>query len=325
MPYRKLKDTALKNGQPAELGVAIAPAPDWHERLCAYLNAPPQPEGPPLHAVLLTHTFPGLEARYFTMLRSGEIVGCIVTTDGASAGYINSTFVPRPFRQLGIATQLMEALEADFSGRGGAVRFLTTRTGSPAQGLFENFGYRAVWDRNGRTGMEKHYRNSCWEAYFSADPQGLQVEEVAWKHWNPHRALLWTRRDGGYHPLDGDFLSRIRERLAGAGTRWKGLASADGRLFGSAVLRPHNRWNDGDVPYVLDLYVHPQFRDAADTLLEAVLPPKGHVQTFLDGASREAIAFFQQRGFELEASLRYDFNHHDPATPDIRVYSRHLG
>ena len=143
MPFRKIKDAILKDGQPAELTVVIGPESDWQGRLCAFLNASPQPEGPSLHQFLLTHEVPGLNARYFTMRRDGEIAGCIFTTDGLSTGYINSTFVPRPLRQLGIARNLMAALEDDFSGRGGRVRFLTTRTDSPAQQLFEQFGYQA--------------------------------------------------------------------------------------------------------------------------------------------------------------------------------------
>ncbi len=54
------------------------------------------------------------------------------------------------------------------------------------------------------------------------------------------------------------------------------------------------------------------------------MPEEGHVQTFLDGASGEKIAFFKEKGFQLEASLKDDFNHHDPSAPDIRVYGKTL-
>ena len=131
MPLDKIRDVVLKDGQSAELTMVVAPEPDWRLRLCAFLNAPPQPQGPSLHHFLLTTELPGLQTRYFTMVRRGEIAGCVVTTDGTSVGYINSTFVPRPLRQLGIASSLMAALEDDFSRRGGRVRFLTTRTDSP--------------------------------------------------------------------------------------------------------------------------------------------------------------------------------------------------
>ena len=325
MPYRKIKEVVLKDGQPAEVGMVIAPEAGWQKRLCAYLNAPPAPEGPHFHQFLLTEDLPGLEVRYFVMLRDSEIVGCIFTTVGASVGYINSTFVPRPQRQLGIAGNLMAALEADFSGRGGKVRFFTTRTGSPAEGMFEKFGYRAVWERSGRTGMEQHYGMSTWEDVFSGEPDETQVEDMTWAHWAPHRALMWTRDGDGYHPLVGNFLTRIQECSAVDQMRWKALVMPDGQLVGTAVARPQDRWGKGEaVSYVLDLYVHPRFRDGIERLFEATMPKEGHVQIFLDRASKEKVAFFVERGFRLEMSLRDDFNHHDPTTPDIGVYSKTL-
>ena len=323
MPFEKLRDVVLNDGQTTELAMVVAPELSWRERLCAYLNAPPQPEGPSLHQFLLTHELPELEARYFTMLRDGEVAGCIITTDGAAAGYINSTFVPRPLRQLGIAKNLMTALEDDFGDRGGRVRFLTTRTGSPAEGMFEGFGYQSVWERNGRTGMEKHYEGNTWDSYFDGDPAGARVEEMTWAHWNPHRALMWTRHQAGYHPLDGGFFARMQECQVDSRTRWKALVSPEGKLVGNGVLRPHDRWveEDGD-SYTLDLYVHPGFRAAADILFEAAMPEAGHVQTFLDGDSQAEITFFQERGFGLEVRLKDDFNHHNPSLPDIRVYGK---
>jgi len=258
------------------------------------------------------------------VLREEEIVGCVVTTDSASVGYISSTYVNRDHRQLGIATAFMAAAEEDFAGRAGKVRMLTTRTGSPAQTMFGKFGYQVVYEGGGRTGMEKHYGAHTWEDYFSADPADLCVTDMTWAQWLPHRALTWTRTEGAYRALGGDFLTRIRESVAEQRTLWKGLTAPDGRLFGDAVLRPHDRWQrslarDRD-EYVLDLHVHPRFRPAAAMLFEAIMPRQGHVQTFLDGSSKEASAFFLHRGFTLQASLRDDFNHHDPATPDVRIY-----
>lgn len=334
MPYRKLTDIVLKDGGPAELAVASGPTPEWQGRLCSFLNRPPQPEGPPLYAFLLTEEVPGLESRCFMALRDGKIVGCVVTTDAASVGYINSTYVNRGQRRLGIAGALMAALEEEFAGRGGKVRFLTTRSGSPAQSMFEKFGYQVRYERGGRTGMEKHYGGSTWEDYFSADPATLRVEDMTWAHWCSHRALMWNRTEG-HRALGGGFLTRIRGSLGEGGTRWKALTTPDGRLFGDALLRPHDRW--GGCPaaahtrrlagatgqgYVLDIYVHPRFRAATKTLFQAAMPQEGHVQTFLDGSSEEAIAFFLNQGFTLEASLRDDFHHHDPSTPDIRVYGK---
>jgi hypothetical protein len=74
--------------------------------------------------------------------------------------------------------------------------------------------------------------------------------------------------------------------------------------------------------YVLDLYVHPGCASRAAELYDAAMPSRGQVRTFLRGADRDATTFVLDRGFRLETSLRDDFNHHDPTTPDIRVYGR---
>ena len=80
----------------------------------------------------------------------------------------------------------------------------------------------------------------------------------------------------------------------------------------------------GEKTQVLDVPVHPGFESALEVLFDAVLPASGRVQTFLDGASEAMIRFFLGHGFALEASLRDDFNHHDPSTPDTRVYAKSL-
>ena len=72
------------------------------------------------------------------------------------------------------------------------------------------------------------------------------------------------------------------------------------------------------------LRVHPRFRGGAERLFEATMPDAGHVQIFLDRSSKETVAFFLERGFRLETSLRNDFNHHDPTTSDIGVYGQTL-
>ena len=204
MPYEKLGDIVRANGEHAEVAIVRGPAPEWKEPLCAFPNSPPRPEGPPLHSFLLSTEVPGLESRYYLMLRESKIIGCVFTIDSASVGYINSTFVLREERRLGTAAVLMDALEEDFAKRGGNVRFLTTRAGSPAQGLFEKLGYRIVYERSERTGMEKHYGNHVWNDYFRIDPRDLVVEDMAWAHWVPHRALMWNRPTALPRPLGGD-------------------------------------------------------------------------------------------------------------------------
>ena len=325
MPYAGLGVMPLKSGEEAALGVATGPTPAWQRPLCAFLNSPPRPDGPSLYAFLLGEQVRGLESRFFFVHRNGEILGCVVATDNASEGYINSTFVRREYRRLGIASSLMSALEHDFAGRGGKVRFLTTRTGSPAESLFRRFGYRIRYERDGRTGMEKHYSGATWDELLSADPTDLRIENMTWAHWVPHRALMWNRPPGAYRAIAGDFLGLIRGTAGGGRTVWKALVTSDGRLIGDAALRPHVRWGDGPAVegYLLDMHVHPPFLGAAESLFDAVMPSTGLVQTFLDGSSERLIAFFLRQGFGLDTSLRDDFHHHDPAALDIRIYSKY--
>lgn len=36
------------------------------------------------------------------------------------------------------------------------------------------------------------------------------VENMTWAYWNPYRALMWIRKEGGYHPLNGTFFTRMQ-------------------------------------------------------------------------------------------------------------------
>jgi len=52
MAYETLGDFTLTNGETAELGVVTAPCLRWKERLCRFLNSPPQPERTSLYDFL---------------------------------------------------------------------------------------------------------------------------------------------------------------------------------------------------------------------------------------------------------------------------------
>ena len=325
MPFSDIGSVVLKNGQEGSLAMITGPEPAWEERICAFLNAPPTPEGSSYRTFLLTQDILYLTSRFFVMLIKGSIVGCIVATDSFSVGYINSTFINRTHRGLGIGSALMSALEEDFSRRSGKVRFLSTRTGSPAQSMFVKFGYMIVSEGDGRTYMEKHYGRHTWADYFSASPESLHVEDMAWSHWLGHRVLMWNRPEGIYRALAKDFISRIRNIVASSAT-WKVLAATDGRIFADALRRPHDQWitpaSEDSNRYVLDLYVHPGFETQTKMLLDAVMPNSGQVQAFLDSSSVQLIDFLSGQGFSLETSLKDDFSHHNPDAVDIRVYTR---
>jgi GNAT superfamily N-acetyltransferase len=320
----KLQDITLKNGSNAEIWLIRAPDLTWQPRLRAFLNNPPVADGPALHEFLLANELPGFTVCYFTMLSgSGEIMGCIFTTDGGTAGYINSTFVTREYRQLGIGRHLMDSLEHDLESRGGRVRFFTTRTGSPAVDMFTKVGYHEVWERGGRTGMEKFYGDSTWESYFGVPYDDLSIRHVAWGDWNAHRAMSWSRNDGAWHPLDGNFVGLLRDRVENRDIQWKGLFSSDGRMVGSVVVRRKDAWVENQESVaVVDVYVHPTHSSRLNDLLDDALPASGRFQTFQNAASKDLIDAFSARGFAQETSLRDDYNHHNPQAPDIRVYTR---
>ena len=175
MAFQIVKEVRLRDGQTGELIRVVAPDAEWVARLCAFLNRPPTPLGPSLYHFLLTRDLPGLHVSFYIMVLAGQIVGCVVTSDSSVASYINSTFVSQERRRLGIARALMEALEQDFERRDGRVRFFTTRTESPAEELFRSFGYSAVWQRSGRSGMERHTGSSSWVSYFSGEPSDARA------------------------------------------------------------------------------------------------------------------------------------------------------
>ncbi len=319
MSVDRTEEVRLRDGQRAELIRIDAPDAEWVDPLCTFLNRPPTPLGPSLYRFLLTSDLPGLLVSFYAMRLAGEIVGCIVTSESSSVGYINSTFVVREKRRLGIARSLMGALEEDFKG-GGHVRFFTTCTGSPAEVMFESFGYRTAWQRNGRTGMEQHFGDSSWDSYYQGEPAGAVVTEVDWCHWLPHRALMWGRSPDAHHPLVSDFESRMIES-GQERCRWLALVLPEGQIVGEALLRRSDGFGvEPQNAHVLDMYVHPRFASERERLFDGAMPNGGHVTTFLHGDASSDIAWFEDRGFLLESRLRDDYNHHDPSTPDVRIY-----
>ena len=327
MPFNNIGSVVLKNGQEGSLAMITGPEPAWNERICAFLNAPPTPEGSSYRTFLLAQDIPALTSRFFVMLAEDSIAGCIVATDSFSVGYINSTFINRSHRGLGIGSALMSALEEDFSRRGGKVRFLSTRTDSVAQHMFDRFDYKVVAEENGRTYMEKHCEGHNWKDYLSVKTEHLHVEEMSWSHWLPHRVLMWNRPESFYRPLASDFITRIRDVVT-SGAKWKVLAAPDGRVFGDALLRPHDQWTAPAIQdsnrYVLDLYVHPGYEPQTQRIFDAVMPDSGQVQAFLSSSSKHLIDFLSGQGFSLETSLKDDFNHHNPDAVDIRVYTKDI-
>ena len=74
MPYKKIKDINLNNGEKAELVLVRGATPEWQKHICAFLNSTPTPEGPSLHECLLTNEVPGPTYSYTMVLLNQAVL-----------------------------------------------------------------------------------------------------------------------------------------------------------------------------------------------------------------------------------------------------------
>jgi len=328
--FRKIDEIRLKDGSPAERVVVTPPAPDWLGRIGPFANDPPQVEGPNrTESFLLADDLQGLAVHFYLVMREGEILGLMLVTDACEMGYICSTFVTREFRRLGVMTAIMEVQEAEFAERGGRIRLLSTRNGSPAFAMFEKWGYRGIEVAPGdeRARMIKFYGNSSWESFFGTDGTDLAVEDARWGHSEGYRALS-ACPTADFRPARGRPGMHSYQCYAQSPVfQWKCLVDAEGRLYGDAILWPYRDFNIASChpadEYVVDLAIHAEFAQYRHLLFKAIEFPRGRTRAFVDaGLEPDKCRFLVECGFEEEESVLEAYHHHGTRTEDIRIYSR---
>ncbi len=285
-----------------------APAPDWEERLLAFLGHKGEPWDTVLR-VMLEEELPGLEVHFYMGMLDGEIAGNITTTEATAprVGILGHVFTVPHHRRKGICAALMETLTTDFARRDGEGMTLGTGYDSPAYHIYHSFGFRSV-AQTGRMIWETEPR--FLQDYFA--PGSTEVRDMAWPDW----ALL----DLLYTIGEGDFLRSVRFAQYGPSAyeglfpqlhdlveqppaQSKMLVKDGGEVVGHATLLPDPRWRNSVL--LLDIFAHPNFYEAARRLVDAIeFPADTKIQAYAEAASQEKIVLLRDRGLAEEAILR---------------------
>ncbi|MGD9518978.1 MAG: GNAT family N-acetyltransferase [Armatimonadota bacterium] len=307
--HRILGSTDLRSGEKAELWKITAPDPTWADRLLGFLVHKGEPwlwamrEG-------LTGGLQDLTMNFYECVVEDEVVGNITVLENLSrpVGLLQHVFTLPEHRRKGVASALMAALCYDFRLRGGRAMFLGTGYRTPPFWIYYGFGFRPI----GETGhMRWLPQEDFVEDYFSPGP--ISVRNTRWGDWPLLEALYASTEDWvvrstrlrlyGQKSFEGPFLTlmqalyerRIRQSLV--------MTKPDGAVVGHATV-----WVIKEVPgepWLLELLVHPNFRNQAGEMLSHVfVPPTHKLQAHADSDAWDKHCLLRSMGLWREACFR---------------------
>lgn len=321
--YKKLAEERLKTGETIEVGAVLAPDKEYAERIQLFLKH----KGPEWEWHIegaLTGEIHDLETRFYIGHIEGELTANVMTVEYRGTGILGHVFTRPDQRRKGACSRLMAHQMDDFRGRGGGILLLGTGFDSPAYWIYHSHGFRSLYEGSG---FMRYATDEEFETKHFA-PASVEVVDVAWKDWPRINVLSSIKEAGtlkslafrlyGASNFEHGFLGFKRglEKETGKG---KLLESAAGAIVGCAMIGPHDPWPDGI--YLLDLFVHSNFWDVAETLLGTLELPEGKVQCYAEGTSSEKIALLERRGFEREGRLKGQLRWQG-AELDVGIYSK---
>lgn len=295
--YRGLGQVELKSGERVEMGVVKAPDADWAESVGKMLLH----KGDPWdwqNLELLRHDV-GVDARFYILHRGDAPFANIMTVESAPMGMLGHVWTEPGDRRKGAGSLLMEAVMADFRGRGGQALFLGTEFDTPPYHIYRGFGFEGVEPGSDYMTYYAESREAFDAAWFGESE--AVVEPLGWKHW-PASPPLFV----------GDFPGRVRcapYGILGRISSEKGVLQAiqagrDGREVPAAALRSLRTnavlglaaWAEDPLwpgTTVVDVYCHPRRWDRAGELLDALKRP----------AARRCVAYCDEGFAEKRAAL----------------------
>jgi len=302
-----IRHARLKTGERLRVAALVAPAGRYAARIREFLSHKGQP--------WLMHVDMANEGRtddlrttYTIGLLRGQIVGNVMIVDDGRVGILGHVFTAPRHRRKGVCRQLMAGAVGRFKARGGRILTLGTGFDSPAYWIYHSFGFRGIEPGSGQMLFEA--APGAAAEHFA--PSRTRVADLRWEHW-PGLSLLYLQPEGdrvrayahgvvGRQHFEGGFLA-LKSQWQRADVRAKVLVSRRGAVVGAAIVQRDLRW-PGAV-YLLDVFVHPNFRGGETRLLRSLRFPRGaKVQAYLDAPSRERVRALREAGFAREAVLR---------------------
>ena len=321
---RTLRHATLKTGERLRIAALQPPAGCYARAIRRFLEHKGEP--------WMTHVdladrgqVDALDTTYYAGLLGRQIVGNVMIVGDCRAGILGHVFTDPQHRRKGICSEIMVNTLADFCARGGLALGLGTGYDSPAYHIYHACGFRSIEPGSGAMLFEN--QPGDLDDYFA--PDRVRVTDCRWEHWagisllymQPHGDQIRCYAHGvlGRGSFEGGYLQFHTQRER-RDARAKVLVARSGSVVGAAICQRDARWPG---LYTLDLFVHPNFQDAATRLLRAVTLPRGaKVQAFIDRPSAARAAALRAAGFRREATLGRQFVRGDRRT-DVLVYARH--
>jgi len=307
--HRFLGETELKSGEKAELWKITAPDPQWADRLLTFLVHKGEEWLEPMRRGL-EKGLDGLTMNYYECVLDGEVVGNITVLENLPrpVGLLQHVFTLPEHRRKGIASALMTVIHHDFRLRGGRAMFLGTGYRTPPFWIYYRYGFRPI-EETGH--MRWLAEENFLDRYFALGE--VTVRDTRWDDWPLMEALYaniegWVLRSYplglyGASNYESPFLRLMSALERGEVKQSLAMVKDDGALVGHVAL-----WEQKNVPgrpWLMDLFVHPNFYDRAPELLERVfVPPHHKLQALADSDAWEKHDLLRKMGMWREACLR---------------------
>lgn len=271
--YRPLENVIIKTGERIEIGVVVAPDPEWKESLLSLLGHKGHPWTYHVERAL-DGAIAELETRFYVAILDGRVVANICLFEDDRVGIFAHVYTQPQYRQRGIARQVQRVVMEDFRLRGGRVLTLSTEFNSHPFHLYASFGFKPIIPGVGN--MTCEMEEGFQERIYTPGSR-VTARDQTWGDW-PHLNLLYHQPRGDwfrsvrhrlYRPqsYEGPFLEE-RVELERGFLSAKTLVTDEGTVVGNLVCGPDPRWA-GAVD-LLDLHVHENYAEHASRLLETV-------------------------------------------------------
>lgn len=309
--YQKLGQTLLKTGQEMEVGVICAPDESHSDEIMKFLGHKP--------GIFKWHIercvkepLDELETRFYVGKVENRIITNIMTVEHEGIGILGHVFTLPDERRKGACKGVMVFQMEDFRQRNGQALYLGTGyNGHPYQ-IYHGFGFESVIPESGF--MKYHVNSDFAEHYFSPSP--VETKSFEWCDWGKItalsgivdgdvlRSLKWgaygpTNFEGGFLMFKQDFETKDVYHDA------KVLISSSGGVVGWTTVSRDSRWQPETA--VLDLFLHPNFADAASKLISSLMLPTTKIQCYVDNTAKKKASVLEEAGFTCEGRLKNQF------------------
>ncbi len=312
--YESRGKITLRSGEQVDFGVVHAPDAAWRERVVGMFVR---------KGVLwqwqndeALRSDIGVNARYFLLHRDGQPFANVMLTQVDGIGMLGHVWTAPQDRGQGASSLLVSAALDAFRAAGGQAMFLETGYPSTAYRIYERIGFHSLEPMSRHMEYYAASKRDFDTTYFALSPS--EIVPLAWRHWVTSQPLFAGDFPGlvrcaglqliGRQVNDEYIIPLISEDLiaqtsseADNPPRARVLVTQTGAVLGFALWSYHPLWPDC---CIIDLFCHPDFRDRADALLDALtLPSIDKLIAYADERDTFKLDLLRRHGFAQTAVL----------------------